>query len=134
MIKKCSMRRRSFRMSLIFLLVFCVLQTTAHTQILERQLETISPIEAYAYTKIMASAEFDGRQTGHEGYTAAAEWAAGKFRSWGFKPLGRKEGYLQAYPSPYTVITKAAMVLHLGAENPDTAKVAFLSTFFWADR
>ncbi len=138
MMKKCSIRRQSRRMCLIFVLAFCVLQATAPAQNLDKQLETaieaISPIEVYDYTKITASPEFAGRQTEHEGYAAAAEGAAGKFRSWGLKPLGRNEGYLQAYPSPYTVITKTAMVLHLVAENPDATKLAFLSAFLWADR
>jgi hypothetical protein len=80
---------------------------------LERAFRTINPSDGYAYTKTLASREFAGRLTGHEGYTAAARWAADKFRQWGLKPIGPKEGYLQAYPSPYTVVDKAELTLYL---------------------
>ena len=39
-------------------------------------LRTIKPADGYEYTRILASKEFAGRLTGHEGYTAAARWAA----------------------------------------------------------
>lgn len=87
---------------------------------LERAFLSIRPMDPYNTTGILAGPEFAGRLTGHEGYTAAARWAAGKFREWGLKPLGAGEGYLQAYPSPYTVIDKAEMTLRL-EETPGAA-------------
>lgn len=74
-------------------------------------LSTIKPEEAYAYCKTMALPKFAGRFTGHEGYTAAAKWAAGLFKKWGLKPISRETGYLQPYPSPYVLINKAEMTL-----------------------
>ncbi|MCU0638497.1 MAG: M20/M25/M40 family metallo-hydrolase [Candidatus Krumholzibacteria bacterium] len=76
---------------------------------------SIDPIEAYTLCRKIASAQFAGRLTGHEGYTAAAEWAASTFAEWGLAPAGDGEGYLQAYPSPYTVVDSARMVLHPAA-------------------
>jgi len=75
--------------------------------------ETIRPVDGYEYTKTLASREFAGRLTGHEGYTAAAKWAARKFAAWGLKLLNAKDGYLQPYPSPVTVVEKAEMTLLL---------------------
>ncbi len=78
---------------------------------LKAALETIRPMDGYEYTRTLASKEFAGRLTGHEGYTAAAKWAARKFAAWGLKPLSAKDGYLQPYPSPVTVVDKAEMTL-----------------------
>ncbi len=82
----------------------------------ESALASISPLEAYGYVKTLALPEFAGRLTGHEGYTAAARWAAQKFWSWGLKPCfrDREDGYLQPYPSPFTVVKRAEMTLFLG--------------------
>lgn len=76
-------------------------------------LKSIKPTEAYNLTRIMSSSEYAGRLTGHEGYTSAAKWAAEFFNLWGLKPINESSGYLQAYPSPYTVIEKAEMSLYL---------------------
>ncbi len=91
---------------------------------LREAFKSISPMDAYQYTRTMASPDFAGRQTGHEGYTAAARWAAGMFKSWGLKPIDSKNGYLQAYPSPYTIVENAEMSLLL-AEETDAKEVAF---------
>jgi hypothetical protein len=74
---------------------------------------TIVPMDAYDYCKKLASDEFAGRLTGDKGYTDAAKWAASKFKEWGLDPLGAKEGYLQPFPSPYTIVDEAAMTLLL---------------------
>jgi len=89
----------------------------------QRALDSIQPFEAYSYCKILSSEKFAGRLTGHEGYTAAAEWAASKFREWGLRPFSKEAGYLQPYPSPYVIIDKAEMTLFL-EEKPEGAKEA----------
>ncbi len=76
-----------------------------------KALAGIRGAEAYAYVERLASPEFAGRFTGHEGYTAAARWAAGLFKQWGLKPIDPKTGYLQPYPSPYTIVRSAEMTL-----------------------
>ncbi|MEN6561807.1 MAG: M20/M25/M40 family metallo-hydrolase [Acidobacteriota bacterium] len=91
-------------------------------QDLKDGLAAISPAEAYDIVKTLAGPEFAGRLTGHPGYAAAARWAAGKFAAWGLKPIPGKGGYLQPYPSPYTVVDKAEMTVFLPAGPPDPAK------------
>lgn len=87
---------------------------------LQRGLDSIQPMDAYNYVKTLCLLQFAGRHTGHEGYTKAAKWAAGKFKEWGLKPISQKEGFLQAYPSPYVVIDKAEMTLHLIEKKSQT--------------
>lgn len=98
----------------------------AHGQALDANLKAglkaISPAEAYDIVKTLALPEYAGRLTGHPGYTAAAEWAARKLASWGLKPISGKDGYLQPYPSPYTVVDKAEMTVLLPDGPPDPAK------------
>ncbi len=78
-----------------------------------RAYQTIVPMDPYDYCKKLASDEFAGRLTGDKGYTAAAKWAASKFKGWGLAPLDAKEGYLQPFPSPYTIVDEAEMTLIL---------------------
>ena len=85
-------------------------------------LASISPAEAYDIVKTLAKPEYAGRLTGHPGYTAAAEWAAKRFAAWGLKPISGKAGYLQPYPSPYTLIDKAEMTILLPVGPADPAK------------
>lgn len=86
---------------------------------LKKGLEAIRPEEAYVLCKTLASPEFAGRLTGQQGYTAACRWAALKFKEWGLRPLSAQEGYLQSYPSPYTLIDKADMTLLLPEKTAD---------------
>ena len=80
---------------------------------LQKGWQTIRPEDSYNCCKKLASKEFAGRFTGHSGYTAAAKWAASRFKEWGLKPIDKKEGYLQPYPSPYSVIDEAEMMVTL---------------------
>lgn len=72
-----------------------------------------SPLGAYSLCREMASPAFAGRLTGDAGYTAAARWAAETFKKWGLRPASEKGGFLQAYPSPYTLVDRAEMALFL---------------------
>jgi hypothetical protein len=80
---------------------------------LARGLANIQGTAAYGYVKQLASPAFAGRLTGSDGYTAAAKWAAALYKQWGLKPIDAKTGYLQPYPSPYTVIKSAELTLFL---------------------
>ena len=85
-------------------------------------LAAISPAEAYDIVKTLARPEYAGRLTGDKGYTAAAQWAAKKLAAWGLKPVSAKDGYLQPYPSPYTVVDKAEMTVLLPEGPADPAR------------
>jgi len=94
----------------------------------QKALESIRPGEAYDINKNLASPKFAGRLTGSEGYTAAAEWAAGRFKEWGLKPISLENGYLQPYPSPYVLVDKAEMAFLIpekqeGAAEPSTKEI-----------
>lgn len=71
--------------------------------------ESIRPMEAYEICRELSAPRYAGRLTGHEGYTAAAKWAAGLFERWGLSSLGSPTGYLQAYPSPHTIVEEASL-------------------------
>jgi len=81
--------------------------------------DSMDPLEVYRYCSELSSAKYAGRLTGHEGYTAAAHWAAGKFAEWGLRPVAGTEGYLLPFECPYTVVQSASMTV---AVPGDTAR------------
>jgi hypothetical protein len=84
----------------------------------------IAAHELYDLCKVMAAKEFSGRLSGHAGYTRAAQWAADKFKEWGLRPLDQKNGFLQPYPSPFSVLESAELAVNLppaAMESNDTA-------------
>jgi hypothetical protein len=89
---------------------------------LKEGLAAISPDEAYDIVKTLARPEYAGRLTGQPGYTAAAQWAGKKLASWGLKPASGKDGYLQPYASPCTIVDKAEMTVLLADGPADPAK------------
>ena len=121
-------RQKSILCIAILLVSSLPLRAQVLDQNLKRGFESILPMDSYDYCKTMASPQFAGRFTGNEGYTAAAQWAAAKFKKWGLKPIGQKEGYLQAFPTQYTMVDKAEMTLLLkdGKEIPLTLEKDFL--------
>ena len=102
------------------ILVSCI---SLHAQVLDKNLkrgfDSIRPMEAYNYCKTMASAQYGGRFTGNEAYTASAKWAARQFKQWGLRPINKKDGFLQPFPTQYTMVDKAEMTLVLKGENDD---------------
>lgn len=106
------MIRKSF---FIFVLCFALISPGFNADKLDNDLkagyDSIKANEAYDLCKTMCLPEYAGRHTGHEGYTAAAKWAASQFKRWGLKPIDSGQGYLQAFPSPYVIIDSAAMTL-----------------------
>jgi hypothetical protein len=101
--------------SIYFIFFFLLVIQTGFSQALDEgtkaAFESINPMNPYDYCKTLSSSRFGGRLTGHEGYTAAANWAAEQFKKWGLKPIDPKTRYLQPYPSPYVIVDKAEMVL-----------------------
>lgn len=81
--------------------------------------DIIQPSEVYSTCKALASAEFAGRLTGHQGYSAAAQWAARKFKEWGLKPVGPGDSYLQSFVSPFTLVDEADMTLLVPEKGAD---------------
>jgi len=113
-----------FIVSFVILFSFFVLNGEEMDKAIKPAFDSIDSIAVYNYCKTMASPRFAGRLTGHEGYTEAAKWAAGKFKEWGLKPIEPKtdySGFLQSYPSPYVVVDKSSMTLYIDG-TPTTLK------------
>ena len=66
----------------------------------------------YDFCRTLAN-DFGGRLTGDSGYTNAAHWVAGMFRQWGLAAFNDQAEYLQSFPAPFTVVTRAKMTLTL---------------------
>ncbi|MGB5528590.1 MAG: M20/M25/M40 family metallo-hydrolase [Ignavibacteriaceae bacterium] len=77
-------------------------------QIVESGLESIKSDELLRTVKILASAEFDGRLPGSEGYTKAANFAAEKFAQLSLIPAG-DEGFFQHLDVEYNKIDTPAV-------------------------
>jgi len=112
--------RRLLFLSILFSIVFIFSPISASNAPelephLKKALKAFDSPLPYELVKIMASSEMAGRLTGHEGFTRAARWAATEFKKWGLKPFDSRLGYLQPYPSPYTIIDEARMILHLAS-------------------
>ena len=74
----------------------------------------------WSHVEILASDEFQGRETGSPGHKKAAEYVAGEFARIGLKPAGT-DGYFQPVPLRRTRIIEAESSLSLvtkGGEEP----------------
>jgi hypothetical protein len=112
------------RRTLVAFLLVCALVSLSAAQDkpvlppdLAKGLAAIQGTAAYGYVKQLSSPAFAGRLTGSDGYTAAAKWAAALYKQWGLKPVDAKTGYLQPYPSPYTIIKSAELTLFLPGDS-----------------
>ncbi len=121
-----------FKKSLfIFVIIFHFINYLSATEIdskLKVGADSIDPVDLYNYCKSISSEKFAGRLTGHEGYTAAAKWAAAKFKKWGLKPISQTDGFLQPYHSPYTIVESAKMTLFDRADKNQEGKKEWKST------
>ncbi len=71
---------------------------------LVQAMHSISSHVLLDYVKKLASEKFAGRLTGTEEYKASAEWVSSLFHKWAISPGGDNGSYLQAFPSPYTIV------------------------------
>jgi len=62
------------------------------------------------YVKELVSEKYGGRLTGTPEYNACAEWVISLLKNWGVQPAGDKGTYLQAYPNPYTLVSKGGLL------------------------
>lgn len=82
------------------------------------QFHEIKSEEMMSWMEKLCSPEFSGRLTGTTGFTASAEWVAGKLKEWGIKPGGENGTYFQWFPAPYTDVVDAGS-LTLNLRQPD---------------
>ena len=112
--------KKSVVCALLAIAALFFLQAQSGLQV--KALGSISPEEVYNFCKTLASPKFAGRYTSHEGFIAAAKWVAQKFKEWGLKPANPKEGFLQPYPCPYTMLDEAEMILLLPEKKGEDQK------------
>ena len=108
--------RKSLTLIAALATVACVLAGLGAVQLdpaRRKGLETIKWSTVYDYNRTLASDRFGGRYSADASFTEAAKWVSAKFKSWGLKPLNAKDGYLQTYPLPYTLVDKAEMTLFI---------------------
>jgi hypothetical protein len=79
--------------------------------------QSISAEKAAAHVARLAGPEFYGRGTGQRGYQLAAEWMAGKFKSFGLQPIG-EHGYF--HQVPFTRFKVLQGSLQIGSSQPIT--------------
>lgn len=77
----------------------------------QQALESIDPLHVYSLCRELAAPKYAGRLTGHAGYTAAARRAAALLEEWGLEPVPGTDGYLQAFPCPYTIVRSAELTI-----------------------
>jgi hypothetical protein len=70
---------------------------------------------AYEFCRTLAAEPFSGRLSGSPGYATAAHWAAATWREWGL--LAPEGGFLQPFPSPYTLVDGAEMTLTIAGKG-----------------
>jgi hypothetical protein len=68
------------------------------------QFHKITSEEMKNWVDTLCSPVYNGRLSGTPEYMASAEWVAGKLKSWGIKPAGDNNGYMQWFNFPYTVV------------------------------
>ncbi len=93
-----------------FIVTFWLSAALAQSRLAGQTDERVNLINAYMFCRKLASPEFQGRLTGHPGYTAAAKWVAGQFEAWGLRPWS-PSGYLQPFPTEYTLVEDAQMTI-----------------------
>ena len=94
------------KLSTIFLTI--LLSVKIIPQIVDSGLESIKSEELLQTVKILASAEFDGRLPGSEGYNKAANFASDRFAKIGLLPSG-DEGFFQYLNVEYIKIDTPAV-------------------------
>jgi hypothetical protein len=105
--------------SLLIIAVCLFLPFPAASQPMPGDAETINGFNIYNTLDRLASEEFRGRHTGHEGYTDAASWVAEMFNDWGLEPASEEHGYLLPFPVQYTIIDDASMSIYIVDEDAD---------------
>ncbi len=103
---------------LVFLCIF--VSVPAVSQTLPEGAETIQGFSIYETLDRLASEEFQGRHTGHQGFTDAAAWVADMFEEWGLMPAGNDDNYLLPFPVQYTIINDASMSVHIVNEEEES--------------
>ncbi|MFZ5428788.1 MAG: M28 family peptidase [Bacteroidota bacterium] len=77
----------------------------------------ISSHDLLDYAAELSSDQYGGRLSGSPGYTAAAQWVAGRLKEWGVKPAAGSSGYFQHFPNAWTEVLNPGSVLIFPAKE-----------------
>jgi len=77
-----------------------VLRSTAPLGVYRAQAKEFDPQQALEDIRVLASSEFQGRETGTPGAELAAQYIAGRMEEIGLSPAGENNTYIQARPAP----------------------------------
>ena len=87
-----------FCAGLLFATVSCAWAEESGEERLDSLLAEVSADRFRAHMSVLADDAMAGRETGTEGYLAAARYVASRFSEFGLAPLGENDGYLQPVP------------------------------------
>lgn len=79
------------------LLLNCVSAWAQKDEIQLKYAETITVKDLRAQLEIIASDEFEGRDTGHPGQKKAANYIKGRFKEFGYEPIEKLGGFFQPF-------------------------------------
>lgn len=81
----------------------------------EKCMKSINYSTLFDTVKLLASPEYEGRLSGHEGYNKSAAWAVDKFKEWGIKPV--YDDYYRRFDVEYNDINKSKLDLLIPAKD-----------------
>lgn len=73
-----------------------------NTDVSTKYAETITPQDLKKHLSILASDEYEGRETARKGQKMAAKYIEEHFTSLGLKPMGTEDGFQQSFPVKVT--------------------------------
>ena len=86
------------KLSLLPTLVLCINIAFAQTGDAAKYASVITQADLKKHLTIIASDEFEGRETGTEGQRKAAAYIESQFKALGLKSASALKGYQQLYP------------------------------------
>lgn len=113
-LKEDTMNRKHFFILFLIVAVTFIPKMTVASDPLVSQLEAnVKAGEIFHIIEELSSEKYQGRLTGTEGYTKAAQWAAAFFRKHNVRPLFKSDSlelsYFQEWPLNYTKVFKSTL-------------------------
>ena len=93
------------------LLAFCVNVEAQQKELVTKYAETITAAELRERLEIIASDEFEGRETGQPGQKKAADYIKDRFAEFGYGPLEELGGYFQPFKLQLTYPDTVKLVI-----------------------
>ena len=105
------------------------LRVTAPLGVYRTQAKLFDAGRAMEDIRVLASPEFEGRETGAPGADLAAEYIAGQMEEIGLFPAGENDTYIQALPSPRLHLTEVPRLEILDEQGNVAQALAYRQDF-----